>query len=134
MTTLTTLTLPVLPLTTGVVLPQMVVTVALETDEARAAADAAMSGPGQLLLVPRIQGRYASVGAVATIETSGELPNGGRALVLRATGRAVIGVGVPGSGTALWVQAEPAQIEPGVNSTLAALATTQGTGRNRPNR
>ncbi len=123
MTTLTTLTLPVLPLTTGVVLPQMVVTVALETDEARAAADAAMSGPGQLLLVPRIQGRYASVGAVATIETSGELPNGGRALVLRATGRAVIGVGVPGSGTALWVQAEPAQIEPGVDSTLAALAT-----------
>ena len=34
------LTLPLLPLTTGVVLPQMVVTLALETDEAKAAADA----------------------------------------------------------------------------------------------
>ena len=123
MTTLTTLTLPVLPLTTGVVLPQMVVTVALETDEAQAAADAAIAGPGQLLLVPRIQGRYATVGAVATIETSGELPNGGRALVLRATGRAVIGVGVPGSGTALWVQAEPARDDHVVDATLAALAT-----------
>jgi len=123
MTTLTTLTLPVLPLTAGVVLPQMVVTVALETDEARAAADAAIAGPGQLLLVPRIQGRYATVGAVATIETSGELPNGGRALVLRATGRAVIGVGVPGSGTALWVQAEPAGDDQLVDATLTALAT-----------
>ena len=123
MTTLTTLTLPVLPLTTGVVLPQMVVTVALETDEARAAADAAIAGPGQLLLVPRLQGRYATVGAVATIETSGELPNGGRALVLRATGRAVIGVGVPGSGTALWVQAEPAQDDHVVDAPLAVLAT-----------
>ena len=35
----TTWTLPVLPLTTGVVGPQMVVTLALETAEARAAAD-----------------------------------------------------------------------------------------------
>ncbi len=37
-------TLPLLPLSTGVVLPQMVVTLALETDEARAAADAADRG------------------------------------------------------------------------------------------
>ena len=35
------LTLPVLPLANGVVLPQMVVTLALETDEAKAAGDAA---------------------------------------------------------------------------------------------
>ena len=36
--------LPLLPLTTGVVLPQMVVTLALETDEARDAADGAAAG------------------------------------------------------------------------------------------
>ena len=41
MTDLQTLTLPVLPLTTGVVLPQMVVTIALESDEAKAATSAA---------------------------------------------------------------------------------------------
>lgn len=112
MTTLTTLTLPVLPLTTGVVVPTMVVTVVLETVEAQAAADAAMEAGGELLLVPKLNGTFASVGAVAKIETAGELPNGQRALVLRASHRAVIGVGVPGHGAGgetevLWVQATP---------------------------
>src|SRR5919107_655506 len=99
-------TLPLLPLTTGVVLPQMVVTLALETDEARAAADAALAGDGRVLLVPRIDGRrYAAVGTIATIEEAGELPSGIPALLVRGEDRAVIGTGVPGTGTALWVQA-----------------------------
>ncbi len=38
------LTLPLLPLTTGVVLPQMVVTLAVESPEARDAADGALGG------------------------------------------------------------------------------------------
>ena len=60
---LDTATLPVLPLTSGVVLPQMVVTLALETDEAKAAADAAAEAGGELLLVPRFPdgGRYGRV-------------------------------------------------------------------------
>ena len=37
-------TLPLLPLTSGVVLPGMVFTMALESDEARAAVDAAALG------------------------------------------------------------------------------------------
>ena len=106
MSDLTTLTLPVLPLSTGAVLPSMVVTIALETDEARAAADAAGDG-GQLLLVPRVDGRYARVGTVASIEEAGALRNGMRALVVRGLHRATIGAGVPGTGRALWVQAEP---------------------------
>ena len=75
-------TLPLLPLTSGVVLPQMIVTLALETDEARAAADAALAtgngeaGDGLLLLVPSVNGRYATVGTVAKIENAGELPSG----------------------------------------------------------
>src|SRR6478672_5180148 len=109
---LTTLTLPVLPLTTGVVLPQMVLTVALETDEARAAAKAA-GDDGHLLLVPRIDGRYASVGVVARIESTGTLPNDTPALVIRAVQRARVGSGVIGAGEALWLQAEPvAETEP----------------------
>ena len=48
---LDTLTLPVLPLSTGVVLPSMVVTLAIETDEARAAADAAIAAGRRMLLV-----------------------------------------------------------------------------------
>ncbi len=99
-------TLPLLPLSTGVVLPQMVVTLALETDEAKAAADA-IGDDGQLLLVPRVDGRYARVGTIARVESAGELPNGVRALVLRGVQRAVVGVGVAGTTSGLWVEAEP---------------------------
>ncbi|HEX4901479.1 MAG TPA: endopeptidase La [Acidimicrobiales bacterium] len=104
-------TVPVLPLTTGVVLPQMVVTVALETDEARAAADALgaldRDPKPELLLVPRVDGRYGRIGVLATVESHGELPGGTPALIVRATGRARMGAGVVGTGTALLVEADP---------------------------
>jgi ATP-dependent Lon protease len=116
MSDLSTLTLPVLPLSTGVVLPGMVVTIALETPEAQGAAAAATDG--QVLLVPRIDGRYGSVGVVAQIEDEGELRNGLRALVVRGLHRARIGAGVPGTGTALWVQAETA-VEVNTNTARA---------------
>jgi len=102
------LTLPLLSLTSGVVLPQMVVTLALETEDAQSAAEAA--GPeGLLLLVPKIDGQYARVGTVARVESEGELPNGVRALVLRGLHRAVVGAGVAGTAGGLWVEAEPAR-------------------------
>jgi ATP-dependent Lon protease len=100
-------TLPLLPLTTGVVLPQMVVTIALETAEARAAADAAQTSEGRVLLVPKLGGRYATVGTIAVIDEAGDLPNGMRAILIRGEQRAVIGAGVAGTGEAVWVQAEP---------------------------
>src|SRR3954451_9422917 len=98
-------TLPVLPLSAGVVLPNMVVTLALETDEAKAAADAATATANELLLVPRFPdgGRYSRVGTVATIENTGTLPGGTPALVVRATGRAHVGSGLIGTTAALWV-------------------------------
>src|SRR3954469_10419968 len=88
-------TLPLLPLNTGVVLPAMVVTLALETDEAKAAAEAALAGDGHLLLVPYADGRYARVGTVARVDSAGELPNGMNALILRGLHRAVLGAAVP---------------------------------------
>jgi ATP-dependent Lon protease len=100
-----TLTLPLLPLPGGVVFPEMVVTIALETAEARETADAAVDG--QLLLVPRIDERFARVGAIGKIENRGALPNGTPALTVRITGRAVLGAGVVGTGRGLWVEAEP---------------------------
>jgi ATP-dependent Lon protease len=105
MADLSTLNLPVLPLGTGVLLPGMVVTLAIETPEAAAAVDAANAA--QLLVVPRMGNRYASVGTIAQIEESGELRNGMQAIVVRGLQRAAIGVGVPGSGSALWVEATP---------------------------
>ena len=105
-TTAERLTLPLLPLTTGVVLPNMFVTLALETDEARAAADAAASTENRVLLVPRVDGRYASVGTVAVIEEAGELPTGMRAAIVRGESRAVLGTGVAGTGAAVWIEAD----------------------------
>src|SRR5918994_711786 len=108
MADLDTLTLPVLPLTNDVVLPHMVVTLALETDEARAGADAAARADDTLLLVPRqADGRYARVGTIARIENRGNLPGGMPALVIRATTRAEVGVGVIGQTAALWVHVTP---------------------------
>ncbi len=59
--------LPLLPLTSGVVLPGMVFTMALESDEAKAAAEAAEAAGGHFVIVPFIDGRYASVGVVAEV-------------------------------------------------------------------
>jgi ATP-dependent Lon protease len=96
--------LPLLPLTTGVVFPNMVVTLVLETDEARRGAAAAEAGDDLVVLVPRTGARYARVGTVARIESRGELPGGQPALVLRGLERAVLGAGVAGTGEGLWVE------------------------------
>jgi ATP-dependent Lon protease len=103
--TLNTLALPVLPLTAGVVLPQTVVTLTLDSDEAKAAVAAAEGTDGRVLLVPRIDERYARVGTVAHVEESGELPNGVDAAILRGQHRARLGAGVAGTGSGLWVEA-----------------------------
>ena len=113
-------TLPLLPLATGVVLPGMVVNIALESDEATTAAEAARSVGGRVLLVPRLAGpagsasaqRYARVGTVAKIEHAGELPSGVRAVVVRGLGRALIGTGVPGPAPGVWVEARPVETVP----------------------
>ena len=81
--------LPMLPLTTGVVLPHMVVTLTLETPDARAAVEAARATEDTLLLVPRTEtGAYARVGTVAVIEEVGRTPGGLEALVIRGLHRA----------------------------------------------
>jgi ATP-dependent Lon protease len=100
-------TLPLLPLKSGVVLPGMVFTMALESDEARAAVEAAQSAGGKLLLVPHIEGRYASVGVISAITEEGTLPGGLQAVAIQGEQRATIGTAVPGTGAALWVEAEP---------------------------
>ena len=100
---------------------QMVVTLALETDEARTAAEAATAAEGLLLLVPKIDGRYARVGTVARVESGGELPNGVGAIVLRGLHRAVVGAGVAGTGAALWVEAETVA-EPAPSERVGELA------------
>ncbi|SDR77414.1 endopeptidase La [Actinopolymorpha singaporensis] len=126
---MTTLTLPLLFLDDTVLLPGMVVPVELD-GERRSAVDAArlaaqngtagaQEGTGiqsdpapRLLVVPRLEGRYGAVGAVAEIAQIGRLPSGEPAVVLRAVSRAQVGVGVNGPGAALWVEAEPMTVPP----------------------
>ena len=100
----TSVTAPLMPIPSGVVFPEMVVTVALETDESQAAASAAVDDT--VVLVPRIDGTFSNVGVVARIENRGTLRNGLPALTIRATHRAQLGLGVIGTGDSLWVEAE----------------------------
>ncbi|MGD0881278.1 MAG: endopeptidase La [Acidimicrobiales bacterium] len=98
--------LPLLPLTSGVLLPGMVFTMALESEEAIAAVEAAEAADGTLVIVPFIDGRYSSVGAIAEVTERGQLPGGMAAVVVRGVERARLGTAVPGTGRALWVEVE----------------------------
>ncbi|WNV89834.1 endopeptidase La [Umezawaea sp. Da 62-37] len=109
-----TLALPVLPLDDVVVLPGMVVPIRLSgadaNAEARAAVEAATAAAetgtkARILLVPRLDGKYAKVGTLALIEQVGRLSGGERAAVVRGTERVRIGTGTTGPGAALWVEA-----------------------------
>ncbi len=102
-------TLPVLPLDDGVVLPDTVVTISMQSEEARTALEAASPG-GRLLLVPRYEAengrRFARIGVIATIEDTGQLPDRTPAITIKAHRRARVGTGVIGATAALWVEAE----------------------------
>jgi ATP-dependent Lon protease len=118
MAQLDTQILPLLPLTSGVVLPGMVVTLTIESDDARRAIAASESSDGELLLVPKVGSRYAKIGTVAKVEDVGRLRNGLDALVIRGLHRSVVGTGVAGTGEGVWVQHEP-RLDPEVPSERA---------------
>src|ERR1700730_2527982 len=99
--------LPVMPMDDVVVLPHMTVTLAVEGDTAKAAIEAARQGNRLVLLVPRIDGRYGSIGTVARLGEGGELPTGAEAFMLRGEYRARLGSGHAAIAGALFVQAEP---------------------------
>jgi ATP-dependent Lon protease len=146
------LTLPVVPLDDEVVLPGMVVPLDLTDAESRAAVEAAQAAQGdagdgtrmpgirsapsrkpRVLLVPRIDGRYAAVGTLGAVEQIGRLADGDPGAVIRGLARVRIGAGTSGPGAALWVEGteitEPKPTEaPGVVADLVreykALATS----------
>ncbi|HEY7488938.1 MAG TPA: endopeptidase La [Streptosporangiaceae bacterium] len=119
-----TLNLPVLPLDDAVVLPGMVVPFDLSDGEVRAAIEAARAtdrarGPGirsvskpRVLLVPRLDGQYAAVGTLGTIEQEGRLPSGEPGVVVRGVSRVRIGTGTTGPGAALWVEGDTIDVPP----------------------
>src|SRR5512139_1076218 len=122
-----TLTLPVLPLDDSVVLPGMVVPLDLSDGEVRAAIEAARAvdrarqpvttgirspSKPRVLLVPRVDGRYASVGTLGVVEQEGRLPGGEPGAVVRGVSRVRIGIGTSGPGAALWVEGTELTVPP----------------------
>ena len=81
--------LPVLPLDDAVVLPGMSVTFPVTTQEQAEALDGAVEG--RIVLVPRIEGRFASYGAVAAVVGEVNLPDGTRGVAVEAVHRAELG-------------------------------------------
>jgi ATP-dependent Lon protease len=114
--------IPLLPLTNGVVMPNMVVTIPLEREEAQAAVTAAREGDRLVLLVPRVEGRYANIGTVARLEDSRKLPNGIEVAILQGLYRASIGSAAAGNGPALRVTAQPAEDVNPLSETSHVLA------------
>jgi ATP-dependent Lon protease len=90
-----------------VVLPHMTVTLAVEGENQKAAIEAARQGNRLVLLVPRIEGKYGSIGTVGRLGESAELPTGAEAFMIRGEYRARLGGGQADIGGALWVQADP---------------------------
>jgi ATP-dependent Lon protease len=124
-----TLKLPVLPIDDVVVLPGMVVPLALNDSETRAAIDAAQAATtedvvARVVLVPRLEGKYARVGTLAEIEQIGRVRGGEPAAVLRGTDRVRIGVATTGPGAALWVEADivTVAVEEAARAEVAELA------------
>src|SRR5947209_414607 len=99
--------LPVIPLAHGVVLPHMNATIPVESEEARAALAAAREEDLRVLLVPKIEGRYATVGTVAKIEDTGQMPDGTPAAVVQGRYRALVGTVTADAGGALFAEVEP---------------------------
>ena len=97
----TQLTLPVLPLHNGVVFPHMAVTIQVSSDEGNTALAAADKSGGRLILVPRLQGRFASVGTIARIQGDDD-----GNIVVSGESRARVGAGSVDENGALWVEAE----------------------------
>src|SRR3979490_3091165 len=94
--------LPVIPLAHGVVLPHMNATIPVESEEARAALIEAQKEDLRVVLVPKIQGRYAAGGTDAKSEDTGQMPDGPPAAVVQGRYRALLGAVTAESGGLLF--------------------------------
>src|SRR2546426_4543122 len=99
--------LPVPPMDDVVVLPHMTVTLAVDGDSQRAAIEAARQGSRLILLVPRVEGKFGSIGTVSRLGDSAELPTGAEAFTIRGEYRARLGSGQADIGGGPWGKADP---------------------------
>ncbi len=83
----------------------MSATIPIDSADARAAVQAALSQDGLILLLPKVDSRYATVGVAAKIEEKGNLPDGTEVVAVVGRSRAVLGEVTPEGGI-LWAQVE----------------------------
>ena len=106
--------LPVLPLDDAVVLPGMNVTLPITNEEEADAIDNAGDGP--IVLVPRVDGKFASFGTVAEIDGDMTLPGGMRGVSLKALHRGRLGPAEssPSAGlrVGVWERPDPDEVPP----------------------
>ncbi|HEX4216708.1 MAG TPA: endopeptidase La [Candidatus Dormibacteraeota bacterium] len=114
--------LPVLPLTQAVVLPRMSATIPIDSEDSRRAVKAAMSADGLLLLLPRVEGRYAQVGVIAKVEEKGNLPDGTEVVVTQGRTRAALGTVTTDLDGALVAEVEPRPDPPTWSEHVSELA------------
>ncbi|MDW3219933.1 MAG: endopeptidase La [Acidimicrobiales bacterium] len=111
-------TVPVVP-TSGVVLPEMVVTIKVESPEAVAAVAAAPGHDDHVVLVPRDAEASQAIGTLAHIEQRGQLPGGGDGLVIRGVARVRVGRGSLDDGGSLVVETTVVDPGPATADTVA---------------
>jgi ATP-dependent Lon protease len=79
----------------------MAVTIQVSSQEGRTALEAAKKSGDRLLIVPRLQGRYAAVGTIASLQSDDD-----GNIVVSGESRARVGAGSVDENGALWVEAE----------------------------
>jgi ATP-dependent Lon protease len=85
----------------------MTVTLQLTTEEAKTAVEAASRDGQLLLIVPKVEGRYAQIGTVARLTERGQAPDGSDVAVVEGRYRAVLGQVTTEPDGALWTVIEP---------------------------
>ncbi|MDQ6742764.1 MAG: LON peptidase substrate-binding domain-containing protein, partial [Candidatus Dormibacteraeota bacterium] len=86
----------------------MSATIPVEGEDARNALQAAQADNGLILLLPKVEGRYSTVGVIAKIDERGNLPDGTEVVVVQGRLRAILGAVTPEPGGQLWAEFEPA--------------------------
>jgi ATP-dependent Lon protease len=103
----------------------MVVTLQVESDEGKAALDAATDAGDQVLLIPKIDEDFATYGTIARIQNMEA--GSTRTVLVQGLSRARIGSGLSGDNGALWVEAtpiaEPDQFDTDVDSLVDEYRT-----------
>jgi ATP-dependent Lon protease len=82
--------------------------VPIEGKDADNAVKAAFSDSGLILLLPKVEGRYATVGVIAKIDERGNLPDGTDVVVVQGRTRAILGTVTSEVGGPLWAEVQPA--------------------------